>query len=294
MISYYLIIVFLEIRRSRGEQGIGEVFCIFSHPFFCFLCILDKISLLENPRLGYDVAPSLGHIVYHQWARSWRRSFLFNFSYQICFVFFASLIRFLCFRIIVGFRRRSLLGSHRIPSALLFEKHPLILLSGRWTFGTTPTTTSLQSPCLFTCNMRSCKRCCCARFRRFDLLSTLFANSQRWRVVFVSRSIVFAEAFMFHRLRLVSTLVFLVYYVTAICHVSVCSLASSLLLFSHLSHSFLLTPQCCRDLCLFLKSPLFVPFFRISLLAPLGNHQKTGFSKNSASNRPIWRMLFRL
>ena len=35
VISYYLIIVFLEIRRSRGEQGIQEVFFnVFAPDFF--------------------------------------------------------------------------------------------------------------------------------------------------------------------------------------------------------------------------------------------------------------------
>ena len=55
MISYYLSIVFLEIRRSRGEQGIQEVFSMFSHQIF--FCILDEISLLEDPRWVWTQLP---------------------------------------------------------------------------------------------------------------------------------------------------------------------------------------------------------------------------------------------
>ena len=55
MISYYFLIVFLEIRRSRGEQGIQEVFSMFPHQIF--FCILDEISLLEDPRWVWTQLP---------------------------------------------------------------------------------------------------------------------------------------------------------------------------------------------------------------------------------------------
>ena len=262
------------------------------------------------------------------------KKFFWFFFGPAFFVFFASLIRFLCLRILVGFRRSSLVGPHRIPSAskelrkfffrtrfVLFSLHPWsdffasespLGLDGApslghivypqqcfsrsmyWSFFQEGGLSERRAQprlssrlFLFTCNMRSCKRYCCARFRRFDLLSTLLANSQRWRVGFVSRSIVFAEAFMFHRLRLVSTLVLLVYYVTKLCHVSLCSPASSLLLFSHLSQSFLLTPHCCRDLWVFFEIFDFCSFLTIFLLAPLACDQKTGFSKNRFSTEKI-------
>ena len=178
------------------------------------------------------------------WARN-SRSFFSIFSHVI---FFASLMRFLCLRILVGFGRSSSDSATSYTFSKVFgEAVIFIMLSGRWTVGTTRTTPSLHSPCLFSCNMCSCKRGCCARFGRFETQSTLVANPQRWRVVLVSRSIPFAEAFMFHRILLVSTLVFLVYYVIAISHVALCSPATSLLLFWHLSHSFLLPQHHCRN-----------------------------------------------
>ena len=200
-------------------------------------------------------------------------------------IFFASLMGFLCLRILVGCGRSSFVRPHPIPLAMLFREAVLvIMLSGRWTVGTTCTTTSLHSPCLFTCNMCSCKRCCCARFGRFETKSTLVENPQRWRVVLVSRSIAFAEAFMFHRILLVSTLVFLVYYVIAIFHVSVCSPAMSLLLFSYLSHSFLLPQHCCRNFKFFFDFfVFFFQFLTIAIHPPVARPQKTGFPKNRFS-----------
>ena len=170
---------FLKSDSAVVSKEFKKFFAIFSHQicfvFFAslirFPCLRILVGFRRSSLVGPHRIPSVTKEL---------KKFPFQF-FRTRFVLFsfASLIRFLCFRILVGFRRSSLVGPHRIPSAMLFEKHLLILLSGRWTFGTTRTTTSLQSPCLFTCNMRSCKRCCCARFRRFDLLSTLFADSQR-------------------------------------------------------------------------------------------------------------------
>ena len=88
--------------------------------------------------------------------------------FPIFSLFFAFLIRFPCFRVAVGVRRSSVVGPHRIPSAMLFEKHVLILLSGRWTFGTTRTTTSLSSR-LF-CSLAICAPAGDVVVHAFDVL----------------------------------------------------------------------------------------------------------------------------
>ena len=117
-----------------------------SHPI-CFVFFASLIRFLSLRILvGFRRSSLVGPHRIASVSKELKKFFFSIFSYQICFVFFASLIRFLCFRIAVGVRRSSLAGPHRIPSAMLFEKHVLILLSGRWTFGTTRTTTSLQSP----------------------------------------------------------------------------------------------------------------------------------------------------
>ena len=210
-------------------------------PHQIFFCILDEISLLEDPRWVWTQLPRSAT------------------SYTFSNVLFEKPLYSSLFR---GGGLSERRAQPRLSTLALFVHLQHALLQAM----------------LLLCTLSTLR----------DLQSTLVAHSQRWRVVLVSRSIVFAEAFMFQRMLLVSTLVFLVYYVTAICHVSVCSPASSLLLFSHLSHSFLLTPQCCRDLCFFLKSPLFVPFFTIFLLAPLASYKKTEFSKNRFST---WKLL---
>ena len=88
---------------------------------------------------------------------------------------------------------------------------------------------------------------------------------------------------MFHRILLVSTLLFLVYYVIAISHVSVCSPATSLLLFLHLSHIFLLPQHCCRNFKFFFEIFVFSLFLTFALPPPVARPQKTEFPKNPFS-----------
>ena len=168
-------------------------------PHQIFFCILDEISLLEDPRWVWTQLPRSAT------------------SYTFSNVLFKKPLYSYFFR---GGGLSERRAQPRLSTLALFVHLQHALLQA-----------------MLLCTLSTLR----------DLQSTLVAHSQRWRVVLVSRSIVFAEAFMFQRMLLVSTLVFLVYYVIAISHASVCSPASSLLLFSHLSQSFLL-PQhrCCN------------------------------------------------